>query len=121
MYNTPSLARPEWQASITDAQLKEIITNGRGRMPPTKMSDAMLSGMVRLVRMVGGLGPGPGATMPPGHPPIGGATPAPPRPSGQPPQPAVSTTPNASAVSSTPPVRPSATLVPPAPPKSSAR
>jgi len=84
MYNTPSLARPDWQATVSDADLRKIIAEGRGRMPPTNLSRPMLDGIVRLVRSLVRQGPMPGATMPPGHPPIAGLPDPPPSRNGSP-------------------------------------
>ncbi len=72
MYNAPSLTRAEWQAAVSDDDLRKVISEGRGRMPPTKLSRPMLDGMVRLVRSLSRQQPAAGADMPPGHPPIGG-------------------------------------------------
>jgi hypothetical protein len=70
MYNTPSLARPDWQAKVTDGELRKVITEGRGRMPATQLSRPMLDGMVRLVRSLVRQRAMTGGSMPPGHPPI---------------------------------------------------
>jgi len=75
MFHAPNLTRPEWQSRTTDAALRQLISQGRGRMPPTQLSKPMLDAMVRLVRSLAGEQSSPG-TLPPGHPAVDSMPPA---------------------------------------------
>jgi predicted metal-binding protein len=50
MVKAQDLTRPDWQASVTDAQLVAAITNGKGRMPRFDLPPALLSGIVARIR-----------------------------------------------------------------------
>lgn len=71
------LSRPEWQASVTDAQIAAVIQNGKGAMPAFQLPSSTIEGLVRLVRLLNvqasAAGPGAGAAGPAGD---GGAPPA---------------------------------------------
>ncbi len=49
------LTRPDWQSSVTDAQLAASITNGKGRMPKFDLPPALLSGLVSRIRASRGI------------------------------------------------------------------
>jgi cytochrome c oxidase cbb3-type subunit 3 len=51
MVKARDLSDPVWQASVTDAQIAESITKGRGRMPPAALPEGTVEGLVRLVRL----------------------------------------------------------------------
>ncbi len=46
------LSRPEWQASVTDAQIAATIQNGKGAMPAFQLPSSTITGLVRLVRLL---------------------------------------------------------------------
>ena len=48
----PDLSRPEWQASVTDAQIAATIQNGKGAMPAFQLPSSTITGLVRLVRLL---------------------------------------------------------------------
>jgi hypothetical protein len=53
MVKARDLSDPVWQASVTDAQIVETITKGRGLMPPfSSLPPATLDGLVHLVRLL---------------------------------------------------------------------
>src|SRR6185436_4441984 len=51
MLQARDLSDPTWQASVSDAQIAETITKGRGRMPPAGLPPATVDGLVHLVRL----------------------------------------------------------------------
>jgi hypothetical protein len=51
MTKARDLSEPTWQASVTDAQIAESITRGRGRMPPSGLPPATVEGLTHLVRL----------------------------------------------------------------------
>jgi mono/diheme cytochrome c family protein len=56
MARMPSFADPALQASRTDAQLAEVITNGRGGFMPAFGDRVSPEGVAALVRHVRGFG-----------------------------------------------------------------
>jgi mono/diheme cytochrome c family protein len=71
------LSRPEWQTSVTDAQIAATIQNGKGAMPAFPLPSSTITGLVRLVRLLNvqppAAAPAAGAPSPAGD---GGAPPA---------------------------------------------
>jgi len=58
MMRVPDLTRPAVQSGATDEQIAEVIRNGRNKMPPFgTLPPDVVSGLVRLVRELGGRGP----------------------------------------------------------------
>jgi hypothetical protein len=57
MVQAPDLARPEWQKSVSDAQIARIIMEGRGRMPSFSLPKPTVDALVKLVRLIGGQRP----------------------------------------------------------------
>lgn len=62
MFKPRDLADPEWQASVSDEQIREVIQKGRNRMPGFALPEQVADNLVRLVRLLGGLGSGAKAT-----------------------------------------------------------
>jgi mono/diheme cytochrome c family protein len=52
MVRASNLTRPAWQASVTDAQIAEVIRSGRGSMPAFDLPEATVTGLVRLIRLL---------------------------------------------------------------------
>lgn len=98
MFRARDLTDPEWQASITDAQIAGVIRSGKGAMPGFELPEGTIAGLVRLLRLLNpGAAPGPqpraqdGAAAPARR--DAGASPRPPaprssNPNGTPPAPA---------------------------------
>ena len=87
MNGAADLSRPDWQMSRSDQQIAAVIRAGRGKMPAFDLPDSTVSGLVKLVRMMGGQGERPQSATP--------------NPSGAPPAPATASEPA--------PARPAAT------------
>jgi hypothetical protein len=51
MVRARNLSDPAWQAATSDAQIKESITKGRGKMPAFPLPEATLDGLLHLVRL----------------------------------------------------------------------
>jgi cytochrome c oxidase cbb3-type subunit 3 len=51
MLQARDLSDPTWQGTVSDAQIAETITKGRGRMPPSGLPPATVDGLVHLVRL----------------------------------------------------------------------
>jgi cytochrome c553 len=51
MTQARDLSDPAWQASVTDAQVRESITKGKGRMPPSGLPATTVEGLTHLVRL----------------------------------------------------------------------
>jgi len=51
MVRARDLSDPAWQASVSDAQVAESITKGRGKMPGFALPEATVQGLVHLVRL----------------------------------------------------------------------
>jgi hypothetical protein len=51
MTQARDLSDPTWQASVTDAQIAESITKGKGRMPPSGLPASTVEGLTHLVRL----------------------------------------------------------------------
>lgn len=54
MLKAPDLTRAEWQAKVSDADIAEVIRNGKNQMPRFDLSDKVLAGLVARVRAVRG-------------------------------------------------------------------
>jgi mono/diheme cytochrome c family protein len=52
MVRASDLTRPAWQASVTDAQIAQVIRTGRGSMPAFDLPEATVTGLVRLIRLL---------------------------------------------------------------------
>lgn len=63
MLKVRNLADPQWQASVSDADIAATIKTGRGAMPGFELPDTTVSGLVRLVRMIGGAASDAGAPL----------------------------------------------------------
>jgi cytochrome c553 len=51
MTQARDLSDPVWQTSVTDAQIGESITRGKGRMPPSGLPATTVEGLTHLVRL----------------------------------------------------------------------
>lgn len=51
MVKARDLSASDWQASVTDAQLAEVIVKGRGAMPGFPLPPETVANLVRLVRL----------------------------------------------------------------------
>lgn len=47
-----NLADPEWQASVSDAQIAESIRNGKGQMPKLNLPESTVTQLVKVVRLL---------------------------------------------------------------------
>ncbi len=50
MVKAQDLTRPDWQSSVTDAELAAAIANGKGRMPKFDLPPSLVSGIVARIR-----------------------------------------------------------------------
>jgi mono/diheme cytochrome c family protein len=50
MVKASDLTRAEWQKSVTDEQIAQVITAGKGRMPKFDVPPAVLAGLVQRIR-----------------------------------------------------------------------
>jgi mono/diheme cytochrome c family protein len=50
MVKARDLSRPEWQVTVTDAQLAEVIRKGKDKMPAFNLPDSIVAGLVQYVR-----------------------------------------------------------------------
>jgi hypothetical protein len=50
MVKAKDLTDPAWQASVTDAQLVEVIKKGKGKMPSFNLPDSMVTDLVAKIR-----------------------------------------------------------------------
>ncbi len=50
MVKAKDLTDPAWQASVTDAQLVEVIKKGKGKMPSFNLPDSMVTELVAKIR-----------------------------------------------------------------------
>jgi hypothetical protein len=57
MVHARNLADATWQQSVTDAQVAASIRKGKGLMPAQDLPDGTIAGLVRLVRLIGGIAP----------------------------------------------------------------
>lgn len=62
MVHARNLADPKWQESITDEQLATSIRKGKGLMPAQDLPDETVVGLIRLVRLIGGIAPNRGSS-----------------------------------------------------------
>lgn len=53
MVNARNLSDSTWQRSVTDAQIAQAITMGKGSMPSFDLPETTVAGLVRLVRILG--------------------------------------------------------------------
>jgi hypothetical protein len=72
-WQVPDFSRPAWQSGVTDEQIAKVLVAGKGAMPPSRLPDMTVAGLVRLVRSLGAPAPRPsgsvpmlGSTRPPG-------------------------------------------------------
>ncbi|WP_394849830.1 cytochrome c [Pendulispora brunnea] len=54
MLKAPDLTRAEWQAKVSDADIANVIRNGKNQMPRFDLSDKVVAGLVARVRAVRG-------------------------------------------------------------------
>ena len=54
MLHARDLTSREWQSSVTDQQIAQVIRQGRGEMPAFDLPESTVAGLVELVRMMGG-------------------------------------------------------------------
>jgi mono/diheme cytochrome c family protein len=54
MVQAPDLSRREWQAKISDAEMADVIKNGRNRMPRFDLPEPVLHGLVARIRSLRG-------------------------------------------------------------------
>jgi mono/diheme cytochrome c family protein len=52
MVRAADLTKAEWQASVSDAEIGDVIRKGRGAMPGFKLPDSTVQGLVRLIRLL---------------------------------------------------------------------
>jgi mono/diheme cytochrome c family protein len=50
MLRAPDLTRAEWQASVTDEEMLQVIRKGRNKMPGFDLPPAVLQGLVQRIR-----------------------------------------------------------------------
>jgi mono/diheme cytochrome c family protein len=50
MVRAPDLTRADWQARVTDDEIRQIIRTGRNRMPKFDLPPAALDGVVKRIR-----------------------------------------------------------------------
>lgn len=48
--NVPDLSIPVWQSRATDAQIAQVIAEGRGTMPGFSLDAQVVAGLVKLIR-----------------------------------------------------------------------
>ena len=53
MFKATNLTLPEWQASVTDQQIGDTVKNGKGKMPPFDLPQSTITGLTRLIRLIG--------------------------------------------------------------------
>jgi cytochrome c oxidase cbb3-type subunit 3 len=54
MLHAPDLTSPEWQAKVTDEQIKQVVVNGKNRMPKFELPPEILTGLVARIRATKG-------------------------------------------------------------------
>jgi mono/diheme cytochrome c family protein len=54
LVHAPDLTRPDWQASTSDAQIGQIISNGKDRMPRFEFPPAVVKGLIERIRSMKG-------------------------------------------------------------------
>lgn len=50
MVHAPDLTREDWQSKVTDAEIANVIKNGKGKMPRLDLPDSVIAGLVARVR-----------------------------------------------------------------------
>jgi len=79
MVKAKDLTSVEWQATVTDEQLLEVIKKGKGKMPAFNLPDSMITGLVAHIRTLpqkAKKGFPQGNSAAPGAAPVGPAAPA---------------------------------------------
>lgn len=56
LFHPRDLSDPQWQATVTDADIAATIRNGKNRMPKFDLPEPVLQGMVARIRMLKGNG-----------------------------------------------------------------
>jgi cytochrome c oxidase cbb3-type subunit 3 len=54
LVHAPNLTLPEWQAKVTDAQIAQVITTGKNRMPKFELPPDVVGGLVARIRAAKG-------------------------------------------------------------------
>ena len=54
MVHAPDLARSDWQAKVSDAEIASTIRTGRNKMPRFDLPDPVLQGLVARIRSLAG-------------------------------------------------------------------
>ena len=54
MLHAPDLTSAEWQAKVTDEQIKQVVMNGKNRMPKFELPPEILTGLVARIRAAKG-------------------------------------------------------------------
>lgn len=54
MVQAPDLTRVDWQTSVSDQQIAQMIREGKGRMPGFNLPPAIVDGLVQRVRQLRG-------------------------------------------------------------------
>ncbi len=54
MVQAPDLTRPDWQAQVSDEQIAQVISQGKGKMPKLDLPAPVVAGLVRRVRSLRG-------------------------------------------------------------------
>ena len=54
MVKAPDLTSADWQSKTTDDQIKQIILNGKNRMPKFDLPDDVVTGLVARIRAAKG-------------------------------------------------------------------
>jgi mono/diheme cytochrome c family protein len=54
MFKPADLTREEWQAKVSDADIANVIRNGKGKMPKFELPDPILQGVVARIRFYRG-------------------------------------------------------------------
>lgn len=56
LFHPRDLSDPQWQATVSDADIAATIRNGKNRMPKFDLPEPVLQGMVARIRMLKGSG-----------------------------------------------------------------
>jgi cytochrome c oxidase cbb3-type subunit 3 len=50
MLKAPDLTAADWQSKVTDEQIRQVISNGKNRMPKFDLPDDLVTGLVARIR-----------------------------------------------------------------------
>ena len=54
MLHAPDLTSAQWQAKVTDEQIKQVVISGKNRMPKFELPPEILTGLVARIRAAKG-------------------------------------------------------------------